>query len=93
MVFEWKDEGKLHRIPKLEPGPPNVYFGDVFSTSSSDAPNPLTGSFFLLEKVEKPEPAPTYSYDESGIVFKGESAIILVRTKARLFKQSWLFRR
>lgn len=27
MVFEWKDEGKLHRVPKLEPGPPNVYFG------------------------------------------------------------------
>lgn len=30
MVFEWKDEGKLHRVPKLEPGPPNVYFGMRF---------------------------------------------------------------
>ena len=28
MVFEWQDEGKLHRVPKLEPGPPNVYFGE-----------------------------------------------------------------
>ena len=27
MVFEWQDEGKFHRVPKLEPGPPNVYFG------------------------------------------------------------------
>ncbi|TQV95287.1 ethanolamine utilization protein (EutQ) [Cordyceps javanica] len=72
MVFEWKDEGKFHRVPKLTPGPPNVYFGDIFSTASSDAPNPLTSSLFLLEKVENPEPAPTYTYDESGIVVKGE---------------------
>ena len=27
MGFEWQDEGKFHRIPKLEPGPANVYFG------------------------------------------------------------------
>ncbi|EJP66828.1 hypothetical protein NHJ13051_002876 [Beauveria bassiana] len=72
MVFEWQDEGKLHRVPKLEPGPPNVYFGDIFTTASSDAPNPLTGSLFLLEKLENPDPAPKYEYDESGIVVKGE---------------------
>lgn len=28
MVFEWQDEGKFHRVPKLEAGPPNVYFGE-----------------------------------------------------------------
>ncbi|KAH8667752.1 ethanolamine utilization protein [Ilyonectria robusta] len=72
MVFEWKDEGKLHRVPKLEPGPPNVYFGDMFCTPDKDAPNPLTGSFFLLEKIDTLEPAPKYDYDESGVVLKGE---------------------
>ncbi|KAK3322789.1 ethanolamine utilization protein [Apodospora peruviana] len=74
MVFEWKDEGKLHRVPKLEPGPPNVYFGDVFSTSTkdADAPNPLTGSFFLLEQIDNRDPAPKYDYDETGVVLKGE---------------------
>lgn len=98
MVFEWQDEGKFHRVPKLEPGPPNVYFGknpssasvcpsscssylpvfhlagDVFSTPSKDAPNPLTGSMFLLEKMENPGPAPPYDYDESGVVLKGQPA-------------------
>lgn len=47
--------------------------GDVFSTASQNDPNPLTGSFFLLEKAEKDEPAPKYDYDESGVVLKGLS--------------------
>jgi hypothetical protein len=29
MVFEWHDEGISHRIPKLSPGPANVWFGKV----------------------------------------------------------------
>ncbi|CAI7659493.1 hypothetical protein PCG10_005725 [Penicillium crustosum] len=72
MVFEWLDEGKFHRVPKLEPGPPNVYFGDVFSSASQDAPNLLAGSMFLLEQIDNPEPAPLYDYDETGVVLKGE---------------------
>ncbi len=46
--------------------------GDVFSTPSKDTPNPLTGSFFLLEKIDNPAPAPYYDYDESGVVLKGK---------------------
>lgn len=100
MVFEWKDEGKLHRVPKLEPGPPNVYFGmytwcytwtssrgsftnayytgDMFCTPDKNAPNPLTGSFFLLEKIDTLEPAPKYDYDESGVVLKGKFTALFV---------------
>ncbi|KAK7222303.1 hypothetical protein V2G26_010306 [Clonostachys chloroleuca] len=76
MGFEWHDEGKLHRVPKLDPGPRNVWFGDIYGTASSDASNPLTSSFFYLEKIDKPEPAPTYSYDETGVVLKGELHIL-----------------
>ncbi|CAK7229438.1 hypothetical protein SEUCBS140593_007245 [Sporothrix eucalyptigena] len=72
MVFEYTDEGKFHRIPKLEGAPACVYFSDIFSTPSKETPNPLTGSMFLLEFSDKPEPAPKYDYDESGVVLKGE---------------------
>jgi hypothetical protein len=34
----------------------------------------LTGSFFLLEKIDNPEPAPYYDYDETGVVLKGKWA-------------------
>lgn len=27
MGFEWLDEGKFHRVPKLEGAPANVFFG------------------------------------------------------------------
>lgn len=45
--------------------------GDVFGTPSKDTPNPLTGSMFLLEYTDKPEPAPFYDYDETGVVIRG----------------------
>ncbi|KAH7224237.1 ethanolamine utilization protein [Fusarium solani] len=76
MVFEWHDEGISHRIPKLSPGPANVWFGDVFGTCSTDLPHPLTASLFYLEKAEKNEPAPYYDFDETGIVLKGELNIV-----------------
>ncbi|OQE39289.1 hypothetical protein PENCOP_c007G00019 [Penicillium coprophilum] len=79
MVFEWLDEGKFHRVPKLEPGPPNVYFGDVFSSASQDAPNLLAGSMFLLEQIDNPEPAPLYDYDETGVVLKADAEDFPVR--------------
>lgn len=44
----------------------------MFTTASKDAPSPLTGSFFLLEKIDTREPAPKYDYDESGVVLKGK---------------------
>lgn len=72
MVFEWKSEAHTHRVPKLEPGPANAYFSDVFSTASYDAANPLTGSLFFLDFLENPDPAPTYDYDETGVVLRGE---------------------
>ncbi|EXU99160.1 ethanolamine utilization protein [Metarhizium robertsii] len=72
MVFEWKSEAHFHRVPKLVPGPPNVYFADVFSTSSPEAPSPLTSSMFFLDYLERPDPAPKYEYDETGVVIKGE---------------------
>ncbi|EFZ03880.2 Zn(2)-C6 fungal-type DNA-binding domain protein [Metarhizium robertsii ARSEF 23] len=50
MVFEWKSEAHFHRVPKLVPGPPNVYF----------------------DYLERPDPAPKYEYDETGVVIKGE---------------------
>ncbi|PHH67410.1 hypothetical protein CDD81_19 [Ophiocordyceps australis] len=75
MVFEWKGQEQFHRVPKLEPGPPNVYFSDVFSVPK-DASNPLTASLFLLEKLDKPEPAPKYAYDETGVVLQGELHIV-----------------
>ncbi|VUC29091.1 unnamed protein product [Clonostachys rosea] len=72
MVFEWKGEAHFHKVPKLNPGPPNVYFGDVFTSSTPDAANPLTGSMFFLEHLDDNEPAPKYDYDETGVVLKGE---------------------
>ncbi|CAK7199358.1 hypothetical protein SEUCBS139899_002036 [Sporothrix eucalyptigena] len=50
----------------------SIVNGDIFSTPSKETPNPLTGSMFLLEFSDKPEPAPKYDYDESGVVLKGE---------------------
>ncbi|KAH8894018.1 ethanolamine utilization protein [Thozetella sp. PMI_491] len=72
MGFDYKTEGSFHRVPKLEGAPACVYFTDVFSTASKDAPNPVTGSMFLLEYSDAPEPAPFYEYDETGVVLKGE---------------------
>lgn len=46
--------------------------GDIFTTSSKDASNPLTGSMFFLDVLENPDPAPKYDYDETGVVLKGE---------------------
>jgi hypothetical protein len=46
MVFEWLDEGKFHRVPKLEPGPPNVYFG-----KNPSSHNPFSG--FCLSKSKQ----------------------------------------
>ncbi|KAJ9149915.1 hypothetical protein NKR23_g4137 [Pleurostoma richardsiae] len=71
MVFEFKSERELYRIPKLQGAPPPVHFVDVFSSAKQDVANPLTGSYFLLEYAEQPEPAPPYDYDESGVVLKG----------------------
>ncbi|KAJ5788312.1 Ethanolamine utilization EutQ [Penicillium paradoxum] len=72
MGFEWLDEGKFHRVPKLEGAPANIYYGDVFSTLSKADSSPLTGSMFLLEQTDKPEPAPLYECDETGVVMRGE---------------------
>lgn len=47
-----------------------LFVADVYSTPKGQ-PNPLTGSMFLLEPTDKPEPAPTYNYDESGVVIRG----------------------
>lgn len=38
------------------------YAGDVFGTPSKNTCNPLTGSMFLLEYTDNPEPAPFYDY-------------------------------
>jgi hypothetical protein len=43
-----------------------------FLLIKQDVPNPLTGSMFLLEYADKPQPAPHYDYDESGVVVKGK---------------------
>ncbi|KAF2994097.1 hypothetical protein E8E14_001644 [Neopestalotiopsis sp. 37M] len=72
MGFEHATEGRFHRVPKLEGAPANIYYTDIFGTSSKDAPNPLTGSMFLLEFSANPEPAPLYDHDETGIVVRGE---------------------
>ncbi|CAH0058167.1 unnamed protein product [Clonostachys solani] len=72
MVFEWKSEAHFHRVPKLYPGPANVYFGDVFTSSTPGAANPLTGSMFFLDYLEHNDPVPKYDYDETGVVIKGE---------------------
>jgi len=37
----------------------------------------LTGSFFLLEKIDNPGPAPFYDYDETGVVLKGKQLFSL----------------
>jgi hypothetical protein len=98
MVFEWKSEAHFHRVPKLTPGPANVYFGesksfasysgtyhspwlismltisqkgDVFTSSTPGAANPLTGSMFFLDYSEHNDPVPKYDYDETGVVLKG----------------------
>lgn len=52
--------------------PPTMIIGDIYSTADNSATNPLTGSFFYLEKMENPDPAPEYGYDEAGVVLKGE---------------------
>ncbi|CAI6029806.1 unnamed protein product [Clonostachys chloroleuca] len=72
MVFEWKSEAHFHRVPKLTPGPANVWFGDVFTSSTPAATNPLTGSMFFLDYAEHNDPPPKYDYDETGVVLKGE---------------------
>ncbi|KAF2651151.1 hypothetical protein K491DRAFT_696696 [Lophiostoma macrostomum CBS 122681] len=73
MVFEFISESRFHHIDKLEPGPPNVYFMDVFTSEKSNSnKDPLTGSMFLLEHSETNDPAPKYDYDETGVVVKGE---------------------
>lgn len=37
MVFEWKSEAQFHRVPKLEPGPVNVYFSEsAWETTGND---------------------------------------------------------
>lgn len=54
------------------------YAGDMFCTPDKNAPNPLTGSFFLLEKIDTLEPAPKYDYDESGVVLKGKLTALIV---------------
>lgn len=55
MVFEWQDEGRFHRIPKLEPGPGNVYFGKnpsllVPILRLSDYVNPLLTGFLFWRR-------------------------------------------
>lgn len=47
------------------------FSGDIYGTADKDAANPLTGSFFYLEKMGNPDPAPKYTYDEAGVVLKG----------------------
>lgn len=55
----------------------NPFKADVY-TSTQGVANPLTGSMFLLEPTATPEPAPTYGYDETGVVLKGTSSSLLV---------------
>ncbi|KAL3487079.1 hypothetical protein BJX62DRAFT_241383 [Aspergillus germanicus] len=73
MPFKTLTANTLHRIPHLEGAPACIHFVDAFGTESdpSTTQNPLTGSLFFLEYSERPEPAPTYDYDETGVVLKG----------------------
>lgn len=48
-----------------------LFLGDIYG-SAENAENPLTGSFFYLEKMANPDPVPTYTYDEAGVVLKGK---------------------
>uniref|UniRef100_A0A8H7TI37 (S)-ureidoglycine aminohydrolase cupin domain-containing protein n=1 Tax=Bionectria ochroleuca TaxID=29856 RepID=A0A8H7TI37_BIOOC len=73
MVFEWKSEAHFHRVPKLTPGPANVYFGErCFHLLNPGRGQPLTGSMFFLDYSEHNDPVPKYDYDETGVVLKGE---------------------
>lgn len=65
MVFEWLDEGKFHRVPKLELGPPNVYFGksinDLMPVYTPQKAYLLKSTIrdrrcFLLRVTRRPEP-------------------------------------
>ncbi|PKS12983.1 hypothetical protein jhhlp_000324, partial [Lomentospora prolificans] len=51
--------------------------GDVFGTYPAKAANPLTATMFMLQATEKPVPAPTFEYDEAGIVVKASTPIFI----------------
>ncbi|KAJ6186511.1 hypothetical protein N7519_007812 [Penicillium mononematosum] len=84
MPFEYQNEGKFHRVPKLEGAPACVYFtwrmahaNNLQATSFRHPPGmlltPLTGSMFYLKYDENPQPAPPYhDFEETGVLLRGE---------------------
>ncbi|KAI5456793.1 hypothetical protein BGZ63DRAFT_467942 [Mariannaea sp. PMI_226] len=70
MVFHVKNKTEIFKIPQQD-GIPNVYFADYLGTQNRKVTNPITGSWFRMEKGPEATP-PTYEYDEVGVVVEGE---------------------
>ncbi|PWY94744.1 hypothetical protein BO94DRAFT_582134 [Aspergillus sclerotioniger CBS 115572] len=70
MPFQIKDKTERFKLAAL-PGVPNVFFDDMLGTQQSDIPDPIVGAWFRMEKGTE-STAPTYEYDEFGVVYEGE---------------------
>ncbi|KAF2627104.1 hypothetical protein BU25DRAFT_393738, partial [Macroventuria anomochaeta] len=68
MVFKHRSSAEKFEIQLLAEAGPNVYFTDL--VGSKDDANPITGSWFRLEKGPVAIP-PQYEYDEVGIIIEG----------------------
>ncbi|KAK6386895.1 hypothetical protein LTS17_000159 [Exophiala oligosperma] len=74
MVLEVESKTNIFKIQNLPGTPHHVYFTDLLGSRDEGVPNPITGSWFRIEKGPPATP-PKYDYDEVGVVIKGETAL------------------
>ncbi|EXJ68494.1 uncharacterized protein A1O5_08287 [Cladophialophora psammophila CBS 110553] len=70
MVLEVKSKTEMFKVQNIPGVPEHVYFTDFLGSRDENAPNPITGSWFRIERGP-PSTPPKYEYDEVGVVIEG----------------------
>ncbi|KEF59642.1 uncharacterized protein A1O9_04488 [Exophiala aquamarina CBS 119918] len=70
MVLEVKPKTDMFKVQNIEGVPEHVFFTDFLGSRDEKVHNPITGSWFRIERGP-PSTPPKYEYDEVGVVFEG----------------------